>query len=342
MSTRKSSDEITLIDIGRIVFNFRLGIIIITLIFMVASTWYAFSKTDIFGAKVTIRPTDVRDIEKLGFLTLYHHFFDHADVNLTDNIYSPLKSAIYLYKQMILNLNSYKVRYLFENSLNGQHGELKSNSGRVSNLIVKYGHQFGRRIQDDDLIIVSIEGDDQNYLIRYLNDFIAFANTYTIKSFKEMLEDKIKNRRAAILNEIECHRIAAKQTRNDKIVRLREALGIAEKLGIGSYKGDKKLYHLGAKALKSEIKALQARKNDDPFILELPKLQAQIKQLSRLHFDLTMVNAAKVDSPATPHKYTTNRRFIIIIGTISGIMLGVFIAFIFHFIKNARVNNFEN
>lgn len=84
---------------------------------------------------------------------------------------------------------------------------------------------------------------------------------------------------------------------------------------------------------------LQSRVNDDSFIPELRELELEEQKLRTFLMDTSQTFSVKIDQAAypagAPHKPRSD--LILILGAISGLMLGVLFAFFAHFIATVRL-----
>ncbi|MNR32418.1 Tyrosine-protein kinase ptk [compost metagenome] len=98
------------------------------------------------------------------------------------------------------------------------------------------------------------------------------------------------------------------------------------------------MYMRGAKAIRAELQVLQARQSDDPFILELRKLQDRLAFLKGIDVKPDNVAVFTLDSaaevPETPIK--PKKVLIIALGVVLGGMLGVFIALVRYMMRKGQ------
>ena len=144
---------------------------------------------------------------------------------------------------------------------------------------------------------------DPELASKWLNGFIKMVERETSKNIVDGVKASIRdNYSRKIQSAIDSKRKLAKKIKLDKIVQLREALLIAEKLNIvdpsdvnltkqsifmdnGGDTGptqltEMPLYLLGSNALKSQINSLEARISDDPFIPNLRYLEEALDATS--------------------------------------------------------------
>ncbi|MNQ71816.1 hypothetical protein D3C85_865000 [compost metagenome] len=132
--------------------------------------------------------------------------------------------------------------------------------------------------------------------------------------------------------------------REDRVAQLREAQAVAEAVGqeqplittlsasnageLTSAQEGSLLYMRGAKAIRAELKVLESRQSDDPFISELRGLQDRLEFLQGIDVKPDNVAVFTLDSaaevPETPIR--PKKALILAVGVVLGGMLGVFIA----------------
>ncbi len=207
-------------------------------------------------------------------------------------------------------------------------------------LIVRQRDQRG----SPDYYEVAVELKDPKLAAAWANEYIAAAADRASKEMVENVISEITTRSRVAEIRIEGLRVFAQQQRQDRIARLREALGIATALGIedpqvtaGRAFADSELaafvegdlmYMRGKRALEAELNMLENRENDDPFIPELRTLESQMTMLRGINLDKDAVSVFTLDGaadvPETPIK--PNRPLIMLLGVLLGGGLGVLLA----------------
>ncbi|MCY1304761.1 hypothetical protein D9M70_545300 [compost metagenome] len=134
----------------------------------------------------------------------------------------------------------------------------------------------------------------------------------------------------------------AKVRREDRIAVLKEALTVAEAVGLenppvitnqlvkqlsAEMEGDL-MYMRGAKALRAEIKSLEARKSDDPFIKSLRSLEEKQALYNNIEINPEAVQVFSMDgvveTPETPVK--PKKSLVMLVGVVAGLALGILVA----------------
>ncbi|MNC38514.1 Tyrosine-protein kinase ptk [compost metagenome] len=149
-------------------------------------------------------------------------------------------------------------------------------------------------------------------------------------------------------------RTAALKQREDRVARLKEALVVADEVGmeapqvtpgriasdgeLSSFVDGSLMYMRGAKAIRAELQVLEARQSDDPFISKLRGLQSQLVFLKGIEVKPGNVSVFTLDSaaevPETPVK--PKKVLILTLGIVIGGMLGVFVALVRYVMRKGK------
>ncbi len=170
-----------------------------------------------------------------------------------------------------------------------------------------------------------------------LNEYIKFVDLAAVRELVHSLRHRLEEQRAM-----------ARETRDSRIIRLREALAIARSVGFASADvmvavadtPGSPLYMRGAEALEAEIQTLQARKNDDAFGRVSVHLKSKIKFLESLGQNQSGLRTVTVMAEATPPTGPVKPKPVIILfGLMGGLMLGILAAFTFHAVQGIHNEN---
>ena len=134
------------------------------------------------------------------------------------------------------------------------------------------------------------------------------------------------------------------QIRQDSITRLREALAVAEAIGLenppiisGNLSAEvsadmdgQLTYMRGSKALKAEIHNLETRKSNDPFIGQLRELQNKQSFYKDLQVSPDTVSVYRQDGPIEQpdRPIKPKKDLIMLLGLFLGCVLGFMIALV--------------
>ncbi len=167
----------------------------------------------------------------------------------------------------------------------------------ISKLIERIQNSIANQIRDIEYLIISKR---EMAKTRRKDKISRIENT--IKSKRELVKRRRLDQITGIENTIAAKREGAKQRRLDQILRFKEAILIADALGINKREdatsfvkstkmnldiitSTNPLYYAGSKELQAEINTLEQRKSDDPFISGLRDLQEEMARLRSIKSD---------------------------------------------------------
>lgn len=196
---------------------------------------------------------------------------------------------------------------------------------------------------------VVLTGASPEQIADWANRYVNLAMEATQKELLEDLAGEVEVRRQGVNDQIATLERVAEVDRAALIARLKNALRIAETIGLeepaagltilnvtggqgegrhgGASDRSAPLYLRGAKALAAELQQLESRQNDTAYIAELPDLLKKNALLDQI--DLSPdVAVARVDAaasiPETPIK--PRKLLTILLGLALGLILGVFLS----------------
>lgn len=328
------NDEIDLVALFGVLWDQRVFIAVLAALVFFVAAGYAFLSRPYYEARVGLLPPNVSDI---------------AGYNLGRTEVSGLKSLDVkdVYSIFLRSLNSDSLRRAFfdEFYIPAQEGGvalpndvLWERFGKV----LSVGPVKGR----PDYWEVRVGGEDPTVAAAWVDTFVSMAAARAEDSMRQNISGEVSTRVQAIEQQIEVLRDTVKQRREDRIAVLKEALEVADSVGLEAPQGTmwqtfstnisssafdgSPLYLRGAKAIRAELEVLTQRKSDDPFIPELRSLQERLQFLKGM--DTVPQNAAVFaqdgptqipDRPIKPKK-----TLILALGLVLGVMLGVFVALV--------------
>jgi chain length determinant protein (polysaccharide antigen chain regulator) len=209
------------------------------------------------------------------------------------------------------------------------------------------------KIENEEKTSFSMESDDPLIAAEWINSYIKFIDTETIRVLVVNVQNSIAVQVRDIEYKVGSKRKMAKQRREDQIFRFEEAAVIARSLGVrdridvtnvvqnnqlNSSTSSTPLYYRGFRALSSESETLKNRKSDDPFIEGLRDLQEKLALLRSIKIEAEGMHAVTVDQAAYPPKnrIKPNRRLIVSLGTVVGLFLGIFLVFVVSFVQKQK------
>ncbi|KAB0550298.1 chain-length determining protein [Pseudomonas argentinensis] len=338
----KQSDEIDLIELFRTLWMKKRLIIFVTLAVTLAAAAYAFLTPPVYRAQASIMPPTLSDIA--GF-----NLARNKDIGL-----EPFKIDD-VYRVFTRNLQSdqSKRRFYSEVYLPSLTDDQKKASRDT--LYKKFLERVaiaGPTNSQPDRFVLNIEGSDPIEAAQWAELYIKNVEQQSIKEMLSNAQSEIDVRGRNLMQQIETLRYSAKVRREDRMMQLKEALKVAQTIGlqnppmIAGQMNDQLsaimegnlTYMRGAKALKAEIDALAQRASDDPFVPELRNLQEQHALYASLRIQPERVAVYRLDgtfeTPDEPIK--PKKSLILILGIVLGLVLGSFAALIQVISNNSR------
>lgn len=329
----RRDDEIDLIELVRGLWAQKWLILGITLLVTVGAGLYAFLSKPVYEAKLFIMPPTQNDIAELNY----------GRGKSTE--LSPY-SIEYVYEVFARNLQSASLRQVFFNEIYLPSLDESQRRGSVDRLYERFSRELvvkGPSKNTPDRFSVVVKGNDPvqatDWATTYVQRASKAAKTELIKNVTSEASVRSRNLEQRIVS----LRETAQRIREDRIQQLREALKIAETIGLTSSTinsgaavditvdtGNKLDYQRGSKALAAEVAALESRSSDDAFISDLRSLQMRYGFYRKLNIDPDTISTYRQDGsleiPETPIK--PKKFFIVVVGVFFGLVIGGLIAFI--------------
>jgi len=315
-------DEISLVDIWRILLQYKIHIAAITLLCTIIALAYALTASPVYQAEAYIVSPNERDIEGL---------------NLSKEKYSPEQ----IFQKYLKNFRSLSLRrqYFEQNDLLNLLVKDKETDINIDKIFEdSFNQQLSYSFVDKKIketIKTQLQAPKAEYATEWVNKFIDFINHKTVELIKEDIKTELVYKINRKKPEIERKRNTALKNKQDRVMVLKEAYAIAERLGIkdrsipvvsssvstGSPPSSNltmnlqslPLYTRGTNALSEELKVLNDRKDETPFIGGLRELESELEHLEYLLNRLAMetnIKALIVDQYATvpDHRIKPKRR----------------------------------
>ena len=315
------------------------------LIFIIAtsiiiSIIYSLVATEYYKAHAYVLPPESRYIQPLNVVDV--------DGDLISKDGEAIKPAD-VYNNFIMNIQSRKLQreFFFSNNIHKNYSESDLEKSFEKNFYKNLSFELSaktisRDIRSQSFLTVSFVSEDPELAAEILNNYIKMANKKTTESIVDSVNKLILNTRASIIAEIDGRRNLAKKITQDRIKRLEEAYMIASQLNISERVSDTNnsqnvilsddtknlstqspLYLYGTKSLRAEIDILKKRNSFDPFIPGLRSLEQKAEGLNNLSVNISDVNSAQIDQPATTPKirFAPKRKLIVLMGTFLGLLI---------------------
>lgn len=330
------ADEIDLVELFQSLWQQKLLIIASTVVVTVAAVALALLSTPAYETKAGVLPPRLSDIAS------YNLGRSEADLSRfkVSDVYAIFKNNL-----LSTSLKRSFFREAYLSSLTAEQS-----AGAQDQLWASFNSAIAVRAPDvklnPDFYEVTVTHHDPEVAAGWVNLYVDMAAKKTEKDMQDNVLTEIAAKTQEIERQIDALRITAQKRREDRIVRLREALVVAEAVsfeapqvvtGKTSSDGDlaqfidgNLMYMRGAKAVRAELAVLEKRENDDPFISELRGLENQLDFLKKIDVNADKVSVFTLDSPAevpdTPVK--PKKRLIVAVGVVLGGVLGVLIALV--------------
>lgn len=343
-------DEIDLFEIWDSLMQQKWLITLVVVVSLISTALYVFTVAPTYKSTIYFLPPSAEEIQEMNALNLllgkgfykedevYSSFFEKLNSR-------ELKKSIFRKYEIV---NTYSDNF---DSLTGKkkiaffnkYFEVFSKS-----LKINYPKKNTTSIQVSLSLELKLPAET---VAKILNEMVFFAKKEVIEQYVRDILAKNSIYQKHLNSEIVSLRNIYEFRRLDKIARLEEAIKIAKKLEIakpmvmgakinvqGLANQGLPLYYLGYSMLEAELNALKNRKNNDPFISGLRKLQQQFSELVNLRQNASEFGVVTIDQeavaaakPAKPKK-----ALILAVAGIMGLMLAIFIALIRRSFENRK------
>lgn len=340
----RANDEIDLRDLILTLWESRLLISIITVVVVIGAAAYAFLTTPVYETQAQTLPPPASGLESYNSAHQMTGPAAHGvspDIPVTDAI--PPLTPNEAYQHFLRHASSISLRQQFFQDHYLPYMADSPNESQQARLWRQFNNQLTitlpRRPEDNNLMRLSLQGDDSQQIADWLNTYLEMAIRETRAELAANLTSAVQQRRNSLQDQASTLRASKRREREHEIARLQEALVLAESIGleqppesgnlITSYSGET-TYMRGARALRSELEILQSRESDDPFIPELPVIFKRLELLDNIDLAPEHIAVATIDEAArVPQEPVKPRKALILaLGVVLGGMLGIFIALI--------------
>lgn len=345
-SVHNQSDEIDLIEIIQRLWMKKWLIIGITVATTLIAAAYAFLTPPVYRAQATLMPPTLSDIA--GF-----NLARNKDIGLeafkVDDVY----------RVFTRNLQSDQSKRRFYNEIylpSLTDSQKRASRDALYKSFLEHLTIIGPTSSQPDRFILNIEGLDPSEAAQWVEDYVRNVEQQSIDEMLNNAQSEIQVRGRNLTQQIETLRESAKVRREDRLVQLKEALKVAQAIGlenppmIAGQMNDQLsaimegnlTYMRGAKALTAEIDALTQRASDDPFVPELRNLQEQHTLYASLRIQPERVAVYRLDGAIeTPDQPVRPKKvLILVLGAVLGGGLGVFLG-LFAIVLGRQKNGHE-
>ncbi|WP_181296619.1 LPS O-antigen chain length determinant protein WzzB [Pseudomonas sp. Q2-TVG4-2] len=350
-AARSREDEIDLVELAKALWSQKLIILAATIAGAAIALAYALLSAPIYTTKATVLPPLLSDIAAYNAgrteSSLYTSSSDEKD-NRSDQALK-LFTTEDVYAVFTRNLRSQSLRRDLFNEVYLPSLSEAEHAGPRDRLWGNFNELVTITAPDKqrpELFEVSVDQHTPELAAGWTNELINRAAAASERDMQRNVASELNTRIHSIERRIASLRSTAQQRREDRIATLKEALVVAQEVGMNSpqviagrtssseqlskFIDGSLTYMRGAKAIEAEMKVLEARQSDDPFIPELRSLQEQLSFLKTIDVRPDNVSVFTLDSaaevPETPIK--PKKTLIVALGLVLGGMIGVFIALV--------------
>ncbi|MBK5355084.1 LPS O-antigen chain length determinant protein WzzB [Pseudomonas sp. TH41] len=339
----QEADEIDLFELVGILWSQKLLIVSVTLVFTLLAAVYAFVTKPEYEARIFLQPPTLNGIAD----------FNYGRTKGAELTPYTIKDV---YDVFARNLQSESLRRAFFAEIYLPSLSESERAGSQDALYAEYLKKLtiGVPSKDQpDRYSVSVDSESPAQATAWVKAFAARAGAAAedemIKNVTREAEVRARNlgQQISTLQEVEG------KIREDSITQLREALKVARAIDLvdppiisGNVSAEfsaamngQLTYMRGTKALEAEIKNLEERKSDDPFIDSLRTLQIKQSFYKDLQVSPDSVSVYRLDGAVEqPDRPIKPKRGIIIgLGFVLGVLLGSLIAFARYFVRAKAV-----
>ncbi|WP_020411343.1 LPS O-antigen chain length determinant protein WzzB [Microbulbifer variabilis] len=328
-------DEIDLIALVQSLWAQKWLIALVTLVVTLGAALYTFLSKPVYEARIGMLPPSLSDI---------------AGFNLARGSKSGLRpfTVNEIFSEFTSNLQSEKSRRQFFEEVYVPSLDSDQRLGSQDRLYQKFAEvlRIEPPTKSQPAYIVIVEGHDAVESAEWARNYLDRVTRRSLTNILNHTQRESEVRVRQLQQELKTLREFAKIRKNDRLSKLREALAVANKVGLDSppvisgqvaeqlsaFMDGNLMYMRGTKALKAEIEALENRASEDPFIPSLRFLEEQlgflkgVQALSSAEELAVSRQDGAVETPDAPVK--PKKILILALGLLLGGLLGVVIAIV--------------
>ena len=339
---QSSNDEIDLYEIFQEMFSQKRLILLITVTCLLAAVIYAYLARPVYEARAYVLPPKQSDIVALNFGRDKKSDMDPFTVKEVYSVYLRNLQSESLKRELFLSM------YLpaLTEAEQKQSQEILYTQFTSKLSIAPSSKELPDRYS------VSFQGRSASQIAEWVDIYVKKAGEAAKQEIIQNAQREAQVRAGDLERQISIRRDKGLAIREDWIIKLKEALRVAEEINLekpliisgnlsaemsGSMEGQL-IYMRGTKALKAEIENLETRKMEDPFIEGLRSLESRLEYFKGMKVTPESISVYRMDgaiySPDFPIK--PNKMLIMLQGLFIGVVLSLFIAFVRVFIAKGR------
>lgn len=328
----RPNDEIDLIEVIQGLWLQKWLILTIVTLFAFVGGAYAFLSKPVYEAKAFVIPPTQKDI---------------ADLNYGRTNESELApySVKYVYEVFLRNLQAESLRRDFFEEYYLPSLNEDERAGSQDGLYEHFSKNLTIALADKnspERFLLAMRSNDPAKAVEWAKTYVDKARILAVGEMVDNVNREAEVRARNLAQQISALRENGEHVREDLIIQLREALRIAEAIGLekppiisGNLSGEvsanmsgELTYIRGSKALQAEIKNIEERKLDDPFIKNLRALQMKYSFYKDLSVKPADVAVFRIDGPieAPDKPVKPKKALVLVVAILLGGVIGVFVA----------------
>lgn len=329
-----AEEDVGLGDLLSGIFHYKTMILAIAALGFFVAIAYGFIAKPVYEAKIFLLPPTKNDISGLNLGRT--HEFELTPYNVSQ-VYD---SFIYALRSEALRRRFFEEVYLpsiGEGIEYGAKAELYQGFSKVIYLVPGTKDVPGR-------YTLVAANEQPAEAVAWGRQYVDWASKLAVEELVKDSEREVDVLASGLDRKIATLRDSGQKLREDSIAQLREALRVAQAIGLekppiitgnefnessATMSGDLK-YMRGSKALEAEIKNLESRSSNDPFIDKLRDLQARYMFYKGLDASSSGVSVYRLDgaieqpvSPVQPKK-----ALLAVLGLVFGLLAGIVAALV--------------
>jgi len=345
IETSSADDEISLLDIWAFLFRNRLLIATSLLVALLAGIAYAFFGPKRYSMEVMIYPPYPEELTALN-LALSPHTITGIEPITPEFAFG--FAARTMRKERTTQIWFRDVFSAENEGLGGSLGGAEFLSAKTAMVIKRPDERRGTT--DWGIKSFSEAPERTADLVR---GYLSIVSDLSSRELKSVLAERVRLALADVDEQIAAARDLTKAKTEDRLVQLREALAIAEASGIAKPlvlserlpKQDRlkhaaeneSLYTLGSANLKSEIREINARQDNDAFIGALRDLELKKAYLQRIDLAPIPLETFLADREiVAPEVGQPRKLLVLVVAGLLGLCLGLGLAMLKEFVRLAK------
>ena len=337
---RNTGDEIDLFELVQSIWQEKLTVIFVTVLVTALAVAYAVLAKPVYEATSTLLPPSASAIQPYnqGLIALKDEDGAWLTEHTTETVYEEFLK--HLRSRQLRNqvMDEFYVPLLPADTDLTNRKVLQQRFDKV--LTIKKPDPKDM----PDLYAVQVQLSDPQQAAQLANKYVELALQQTKQQLKADVEAEHTRLRVDLESQLESLRSQAAQERKSELIKLQEALVIANELSIeqpilpvgkntlegAAYVDRNLLYMRGIKALQAQLRVLEGRESDIPFIEDYQELAAKLELVKSLRLDADQVAVATIDELAeVPVKPVKPKKLLILAaGLFAGGFLGLLLALV--------------